>query len=670
MEHTPRRLPGGRGGRGRPAKSGPGERPRAADFWSQPDVPPDEGQEEGTVPEPRRREEGRQLGESQELLNRMEPLLRQVQGQPETGMVQEEGGQGEVQPQDEAEAQEGGTREVQHDAGAQEDVPAVEVGEVAGAEAEEEEASAEDREEEDEVSTQELQVRLRRLRSVSPEQELTEEVRQTMGVEQEQEGRSGSEEGVVNGEREVASHVEEGVVAPQLQEEVPPAQEEAAGPVQEGRQEVGHRARGRDRGRGGRGPAEGVRLELRAPNCLPLCPASCRGLGPTCMGVATPTRGTPLNRTPHQGRARGRGRGRGRGGASQSQPGSTQPPSPNSQDTVPVPADLPTLEEAHSTHIPTHKFPPKSVRAEFSRVLGALWNRMADSPEDVSVWVLESIFCRVILHAGQGHSPRRGDAYSQARAVRERLRRWRLGEYGELWDEALAATRLPPRARRTRAGGAVEKTLQEKNAERAAMVAQEGQYGKALQALTSAGMAEHTRETEEVMRSKHPPATGPSTFVPAAPVLDTPQLQFGLQEVEKAALSFRWGSAPGPGGLRPEHMRITVKGAPANRAARAGAALTRVVNLMSAGRVPAEVAPFLCGARLHAAKKKDGGLRPIAVGNLLRRLTSKLIAAALADKAAEHLSPHQLGVGVRGGCEAILHTVRQAVEKDPKGASG
>ena len=49
MEDTPRRRPGGRGGRGRPARSGPGERPRAADFWSQPDVPLDEGQEEGRL---------------------------------------------------------------------------------------------------------------------------------------------------------------------------------------------------------------------------------------------------------------------------------------------------------------------------------------------------------------------------------------------------------------------------------------------------------------------------------------------------------------------------------------------------------------------------------------------------------------------------------------------
>ena len=276
-------------------------------------------------------------------------------------------------------------------------------------------------------------------------------------------------------------------VVPAEQEVVPPIQEEAAGTSQEERQDVGVRGRVRGRGRGGRGGgrdrAGGVRQKVRAPNCLPVCPAGCRGLGPACLAVATTSRGTPARGTPTRGRVRGRGRrGRARGGpvrgsqagASQSQPGSTQPPSPNSQDTVPVPANLPIMEEAHSTHIPTHKFPPKSVRAKFSRVLGALWYRMADNPEDVSLRVLESIFPRVILLAVVG--PRQGDAYSQARAVRVRLRRWRLGEYGELWDKALEAFRLPPRARRGRAGGAGEKTLQEKNGERAARIAQEGQY--------------------------------------------------------------------------------------------------------------------------------------------------------------------------------------------------
>ena len=152
---------------------------------------------------------------------------------------------------------------------------------------------------------------------------------------------------------------------------------------------------------------------------------------------------------------------------------------------------------------------------------------------------------------------------------------------------------------------------------------------------------------------------GPSDF--SRTNTSTPQLQFTAKDVQKAALSFRKGSAPGPSGLRPEHLNVVLKGAPANRTDKAGAALTRLVNIMVRGEVPEEVAPFLCGARLHAALKKDGGLRPIAVGNMTRRLASKLVASELASRASSYLSPHQLGVGTKGGCEAIVHSVRQAL---------
>ena len=86
---------------------------------------------------------------------------------------------------------------------------------------------------------------------------------------------------------------------------------------------------------------------------------------------------------------------------------------------------------------------------------------------------------------------------------------------------------------------------------------------------------------------------------------------------------------------------------------------------MTAGGVPSQFAPYLCGARLHGALKKDGGIRPIAVGNLLRRLVGKCCATRVQEKAAALFSPHQLGVGVRNGCEAIVHTVREALATDP-----
>ena len=164
------------------------------------------------------------------------------------------------------------------------------------------------------------------------------------------------------------------------------------------------------------------------------------------------------------------------------------------------------------------------------------------------------------------------------------------------------------------------------------------------------------------MRSKHPAATRP---LPQPPVTDTPPRTFGTLEVTKAALSFKKGTAAGPSGLRPEHLQVAMKCTPSSVANKAQTALTKLVNAMAKGQVPSRVAPYLCGARLHAARKKDETLRPIAVGNLLRRLTAKCFSTALADRAAALLSPQQLGVGVRGGAEAIAHAVREAVKTDP-----
>ena len=66
---------------------------------------------------------------------------------------------------------------------------------------------------------------------------------------------------------------------------------------------------------------------------------------------------------------------------------------------------------------------------------------------------------------------------------------------------------------------------------------------------------------------------------------------------------------------------------------------------------------FLRGKSL-AGIKKDVSHRPIAVAEILRRLTSKCIAQTVQDKATLNLKPLQFGVGIKVGCEGIVHGVR------------
>jgi hypothetical protein len=57
---------------------------------------------------------------------------------------------------------------------------------------------------------------------------------------------------------------------------------------------------------------------------------------------------------------------------------------------------------------------------------------------------------------------------------------------------------------------------------------------------------------------------------------------------------------------------------------------------MLSGSVPTEIYPIIYGASLCALKKKDGGIRPIAVGCTLRRLVAKLGCSNIMEKLGQH----------------------------------
>ena len=73
--------------------------------------------------------------------------------------------------------------------------------------------------------------------------------------------------------------------------------------------------------------------------------------------------------------------------------------------------------------------------------------------------------------------------------------------------------------------------------------------------------------------------------------------------------------------------------------------LTAFTNLVYTGDIPAEVRPFSCGASLTALNKKDGGVRPIAVGCTLQCFVAKVASRSVMERMGQYLSPLQLGYG-------------------------
>ena len=56
-------------------------------------------------------------------------------------------------------------------------------------------------------------------------------------------------------------------------------------------------------------------------------------------------------------------------------------------------------------------------------------------------------------------------------------------------------------------------------------------------------------------------------------------------------------------------------------------------------------------------------IRPIAVGEAIRRLAGKCLCSMTKAKAHDFLAPFQLGVACQGGAEKIIHGLRSCVDE-------
>ena len=122
------------------------------------------------------------------------------------------------------------------------------------------------------------------------------------------------------------------------------------------------------------------------------------------------------------------------------------------------------------------------------------------------------------------------------------------------------------------------------------------------------------------------------------------------------------GSGAGLDGLRPKHLQDLTAREALESGRRLLSSLAKLANVLLCGGVPDFACGALFGASLCALSKRDGGVRPIAVGSVLRRLTAKIASKHAVEIMADTFKPVQLGVGVPGGCEAAIHSARDFIQ--------
>lgn len=169
--------------------------------------------------------------------------------------------------------------------------------------------------------------------------------------------------------------------------------------------------------------------------------------------------------------------------------------------------------------------------------------------------------------------------------------------------------------------------------------------------------------TLEALKAKHPPPVNAS-FVPEPPDTNISPLQVTEREVYFSITRFPNGSSSGIDGILPEHLKELTSPATGEAGLRLLRAITDFTNISLTGKMEDRYSKVFYGASLCALDKKEGGIRPIAVGNTFRRLTAKLACGSIRSEIGSKFQPRQVGFGTRNGCEAAAHATRTFIKRN------
>ncbi|GJW30404.1 putative reverse transcriptase domain-containing protein [Tanacetum coccineum] len=320
---------------------------------------------------------------------------------------------------------------------------------------------------------------------------------------------------------------------------------------------------------------------------------------------------------------------------------------------------LSLLDSLFSKGLRTVKSIPPKCRLGFSRVLKGALDRVICKPDDISCWVtllvlplclLKTFYPRSNLECKSANKRQR-----QEESIINAIRSWVVpGGSLQLVRETLAESASPMLDMDEE-----DFNLSEQNLKQCKRKICDGHYTAAVRVLSSSGVAPYNDVTLQELKAKHPFKSAPS--LPDIPI-DHHQLIASQALVLDRIKSFPRGTSCGRDGLRAQHLMDCLSGAAVAISDELVSSITQVVNLFLDGKCPKRLGEYIASAPLTPLVKPGGGIRPIAVGTVWRRLVSKVSAIMVVHSLDGYLDDLQFGVGVSGGGEAILHAVNRLVE--------
>ena len=235
--------------------------------------------------------------------------------------------------------------------------------------------------------------------------------------------------------------------------------------------------------------------------------------------------------------------------------------------------------------------------------------------------------------------------------VMQRLRSWFLRDFEGLSQQYLKQAQLS--GKRSTEHPKIPTTngdLDPQTRRAVIRAVREGALSKAAKLL--AANCSPCENPEAALRALHPARQRPLQLCESLPDCGL-EVQPGL--IRKLLRSFPPDSSGGPSQLKPVHLVEALKGD-------AGEALLEALSTFcedfATGKLPPESREWFCGARLIGIPKKPTGIRPIAIGETLRRLTAKALVEQFQGAVSDTLIPLQLGVAVPQAAEIIAQAVQ------------
>ena len=154
---------------------------------------------------------------------------------------------------------------------------------------------------------------------------------------------------------------------------------------------------------------------------------------------------------------------------------------------------------------------------------------------------------------------------------------------------------------------------------------------------------------EESARSVPSTSPLPPSDAPTVAGLPGGRLTVTRDLLDKSLKGLSKNSAPGPTGLRYEHLLwfLTIEDARFN--------FCKVVEAVLNGEVPPRAKQILIRGSLTALDKGGGKVRPICVCESVRKIASRIALASMEEQVKAFFAPIQVGVGTRNGSESIFH---------------